>query len=96
MKKRYFVSFIFLSSISAANFAQAGDGPEFWNCRELWENRNQIYKDAGYCFKTQRAIRRFGNSGCQYDDINDVALSPNQRREVRDITRYERTKNCPR
>jgi hypothetical protein len=76
--------------------AVAGDGPEFWNCRELWQNRNQIYKDQGYCFRTPQAIRAFGNSGCRYDDIADVPLSANQRRDVADIVRYERIKGCPR
>jgi len=25
------------------------------SCSELWRERNQIFKDAGYCFKTPRA-----------------------------------------
>ncbi|MGL4239866.1 MAG: YARHG domain-containing protein [Beijerinckiaceae bacterium] len=76
--------------------ALAGDGPEFWNCGELWQNRNQIYKDQGYCFKTARAIRMFGNAGCQYDNVEDLPLSANQRRDIRDIVRYERIRGCPR
>jgi YARHG domain len=85
--------------LAAACFAApatAGDGPEFWNCGELWQQRNQIYKDQGYCFRTARAIRAFGNGGCRYDDINDVPLSANQRRDVADIVRYERIRGCPR
>ncbi|MGM3293694.1 YARHG domain-containing protein, partial [Escherichia coli] len=27
-----------------------------WSCRDLWVERNRIYKDAGFCFRTQRAI----------------------------------------
>jgi YARHG domain len=76
--------------------ARAGDGPEFWDCEALWQNRNQIYKDAGYCFRTSRAIRVFGNAGCQYDNLNFVPLSPVQRREIADIQRYERVRSCPR
>jgi hypothetical protein len=76
--------------------AAAGDGPEFWNCGELWQQRNQVYKDQGYCFRTARAIRTFGNSGCRYDDIDDVPLSANQRRDVAEIQRYERMRGCPR
>jgi hypothetical protein len=76
--------------------ARAGDGPELWNCGDLWQARNQIYKDQGYCFRTARAIRVFGNGGCRYDDINDVPLSANQRREVSEIMRYERMRSCPR
>jgi YARHG domain len=84
---------LLLPGLSAAF---AGDGPEFWNCEELWQNRNQIYKDAGYCFRTARAIRAFGNAGCQYDNLNFVPLSPVQRREIADIQRYENRRNCPR
>ena len=28
-------------------------------CDEMWSERNAIYKDAGYCFRTARAIRAF-------------------------------------
>jgi hypothetical protein len=87
---------IALFFMTAALPALAGDGPEFWSCPELWQNRNQIYKDAGYCFRTARAIRAFGNAGCRFDDVNDVPLSANQRRDVREIERYERIRGCPR
>ncbi len=83
-----------LLSITAT--VHAGDGPEFWNCEALWYNRNQIYKEAGYCFRTSRAIRAFGNGGCQYDNLNYVPLSEVQRREIAEIQRYERIRNCPR
>ncbi len=66
------------------------------SCGELWYARNEIYKDAGYCFRTQRGIRAFGNAGCRYDDVEDVPLSANQRREVAEIQRWERIKGCPR
>lgn len=64
------------------------------SCSTLWRERNQIYKDAGYCFKTARAIRAFGNSGCSFDDINDVPLSARQRAIVRDIVAQERQMGC--
>jgi hypothetical protein len=64
------------------------------SCSSLWYERNQIYKDAGYCFKTARAIRAFGNSGCSYDDIGDVPLSARQRAIVRDIVAQERRMGC--
>ena len=34
------------------------------SCGELWYERNSIYKAAGYCSRTQRAISAFGNAGC--------------------------------
>jgi YARHG domain len=46
-----------------------------FSCEQLWFGRNSIFKEAGYCFKTPRAISAFGNAGCQYDDINAVRLS---------------------
>lgn len=66
------------------------------SCAELWYERNSYYKEAGYCFRTARGIRAFGNSGCQHDDINDVPLSARARAAVADIQRMERAKGCPR
>jgi hypothetical protein len=65
-------------------------------CDQLWYSRNAIYKDAGYCFKTSRAIRTFGNAGCQYDDVEEVPLSNRQRQEVNAIQGAERSLRCPR
>jgi len=65
-------------------------------CYSLWLERNQIYKDAGYCFKTARAIRTFGNAGCIYDDARDVILSANERRRIAAIVRAERSLGCSR
>ena len=75
-------------TIMLAAPATAGDGPEFWDCGDLWFNRNQIYKDAGYCFRTTRAIRAFGNAGCRFDDVDDLPLSASQRRAISEIVRY--------
>lgn len=66
------------------------------NCSELWYERNNIFKDAGYCFKTPRAIRTFGNAGCAYDSQSDVPLSDRDRQRVNAIQRIEREKGCPR
>jgi hypothetical protein len=65
-----------------------------WSCERLWQERNQIYKDAGYCFKTARAIRYFGNSGCSYDREGDVPLSQRDREFVATIQQVERSKGC--
>lgn len=65
-------------------------------CAELWSERNAVYASAGYCFKTARAIRAFGNAGCQYDRLEDVPLSDRDRARVRDIQREERLLRCPR
>jgi hypothetical protein len=65
-------------------------------CSELWIERNQIYKDAGYCFKTARAIRAFGNAGCSYDDVRSVPLTTQEQRRINEIVRMERSYNCAR
>ena len=64
-------------------------------CDEAWYQRNQIYKQAGYCFRTPRAIQAFGNAGCAYDAVEDVPLSSRQREEVAALRAYERVNRCP-
>ncbi len=66
------------------------------SCEDLWYQRNEIYKAQGYCFRTQRGIRAFGNAGCQYDDVEDVPLSASQRRLIAGIQSEERARGCPR
>ncbi|MGY2047124.1 YARHG domain-containing protein [Methylobacterium sp. JK268] len=63
-------------------------------CEELWFQRNRIFKEAGYCFRTPRGIRAFGNAGCSYDDEGDVPLSARQREVVTEIRRAERMLGC--
>lgn len=74
--------------VPAAAMAQAS------SCGDLWYRRNAIYKAAGYCFKTARAIQAFGNAGCMYDSVDEVLLSPVQHRIVADIISQERAWGC--
>jgi hypothetical protein len=88
MNRNFFaVSVVVAGTVFMPSIAQA-------SCSSLWYERNQIYKDSGYCFKTSRATRAFGNAGCSYDDINDVPLSARQRAAVRDIVAQERRMGC--
>jgi hypothetical protein len=64
-------------------------------CEEAWYQRNLVYKQAGYCFRTPRAIAAFGNAGCAYDAIEDVPLSARQRATVAELRAYERENACP-
>jgi YARHG domain len=75
--------------LMSGSLAQAGD-----ICGDLWVQRNQIYKNGGYCFKTTDAIRYFGNAGCEYDSVEDVPLSARERRAVSRIVRQERRNRC--
>lgn len=65
------------------------------SCDELWAERNSIYKDRGYCFKTERAKAHFGNEGCRHDDEDAVPLSERDRARIADIRRKERAQDCP-
>ncbi len=65
-----------------------------WSCGTLWEQRNQIFKDNGYCFHTPRGIKHFGNAGCQYDSESAVPLSKSERANVRAIKAAENAKGC--
>lgn len=85
--------------LAAALLSGGLASPAFANpqaCADLWTARNEIYKAQGYCFRTQRAIAAFGNAGCQYDNVEDVPLSANDRRVIADIVRQERALRCPR
>ena len=75
-------------ALASASAAQAQ------SCQSLWVERNSYFKEAGYCFKTQRAIGYFGNSGCQYDREGDVPLSRGDRARVNDIQAQERRYGC--
>jgi hypothetical protein len=63
-------------------------------CRESWVERNQYYKNHGYCFKTQRAIEYFGNGGCYINDEGAVALTPAERARIAQIGQQERAMGC--
>jgi hypothetical protein len=64
------------------------------SCETLWVLRNSIYKDAGYCFKTDRAKQFFGNKGCRFDAIEEVPLNDYQRHNVKVIRTVETGKSC--
>jgi hypothetical protein len=78
---------LFVMSVPAPARAQA-------LCEELWAERNAVYAEAGYCFKTERAIRAFGNGSCRFEDIREVPLSAADRAKVAQIVRQERQNRC--
>jgi len=77
-----------------AGFAVTAANAQGRICHRLWVERNQIYKDYGYCFKTERAIRYFGNRGCRYDYQGDIQLSPRDQARVDRIQAEERDYGC--
>ena len=64
------------------------------SCQILWEVRNTIYKENGYCFHTQKAIQAFGNAGCKYDKMGDVPLNSAECHNVLAIKKVEAKKGC--
>lgn len=63
-------------------------------CDQLWVQRNQYYKDAGFCFETQKAIAYFGNGGCTIHGQNNVHLSTTAQRAVEQIVEQEKKQGC--
>ena len=63
-------------------------------CQESWVERNQYYKNHGYCFKTQRAIEYFGNGGCYINDESAITLTPAERARIAQIGQLERAIGC--
>jgi|EndMetStandDraft_3_1072993.scaffolds.fasta_scaffold63285_4 hypothetical protein len=80
--------------LAAASLATTVSVSHAQTCQDLWVERNQYYKEAGYCFRTQRAIKYFGNAGCRYDDEGSVPLPRGVRNRIADITRTERNLGC--
>ena len=64
------------------------------SCQILWEVRNTIYKENGYCFHTSKAIAAFGNAGCLHDNAADVPLNAAERYNVTAIKKAEAKKGC--
>ena len=64
------------------------------NCQALWVERNSYYKQAGYCFRTQRAIAWFGNGGCYIANEGAVPLSRGERNRIAQIRATERQFGC--
>ena len=63
-------------------------------CHDLWVQRNSIYKEYGYCFKTPKAIGYFGNAGCQYDSEGAIPLSHADMSLILAIKHKEKSLGC--
>lgn len=83
-----------ISTLNASTMPRARAQPYGSQCDQLWIERNAIYKERGYCFKTQRAISYFGNAGCMYDVEAQLPLSPYDRTRIAEIRNSERALGC--
>lgn len=61
------------------------------SCYDLWYERNLIYAEKGYCFKTDLARRTFSNFACRTDQPR---FSPREQRRIDEIKAEERERGC--
>jgi hypothetical protein len=64
------------------------------NCESLWSMRNAILFENGYCFEDDRAAETFGNAKCKVKDITRLSLNPNERSNMRTISKVQTEKGC--
>ena len=83
---------LFLMSAATALALTVGTAPAFAaSCYDLWYERNQIYDDNGFCFKTQLGQDTFDNSDCW---TSNPQLSRAEVKRVAAIKRLETAKRC--
>ena len=80
-----------LMSMGGCKYARANQSGECW---DLWTARNEIYKEGGYCFRTELAQHLIGNENCHIEEQSDVPLSNNQRNVLNKIIMRERQLDC--
>jgi hypothetical protein len=61
------------------------------SCFDLWYERNAIYDDNGYCFRTELALRYFDNSDCW---TRNPSFSKAEQREIDAIAAEEARRDC--
>ncbi|MFD1253312.1 MULTISPECIES: YARHG domain-containing protein [Devosia] len=64
------------------------------SCQSLWEVRNMIYQQNGYCFQSDRARKVFSNAGCWINDQGAVKLNVYERKNVATIAEVEKSRGC--
>lgn len=83
---------LFLMPATAALALIVGLSPAMAeSCYDLWYERNQIFDDNGFCFKTQLGKDTFDNSDCY---TSNPSLSRAEVRRVAQIKARERAKRC--
>ena len=88
------MSTIVTTLVVAAGLAALAEPARAQSCQQLWVERNQYYKNHGYCFKTQQAISYFGNGGCTINEESAVPLTAAERARINQIVQQERAKGC--
>jgi hypothetical protein len=65
-----------------------------FSCQILWDVRNTIYKENGYCFQTKKAKKYFGNEGCWITNQSKVKLNSYEKYNVGQIVAVEDALGC--
>lgn len=65
-----------------------------YSCQALWELRNVMYAENGYCFQTKRAINFFGNGGCYITNAAKVPLTSIEQSNIAAIKSVETQRGC--
>lgn len=66
-----------------------------YSCQALWELRNSMYWENGYCFQTARAIKFFNNNkGCSISNASKVPLNATEQSNIASIKAVETAKGC--
>ncbi len=80
-----------ISATTALAFAFGLSPAMAASCYDLWYERNQIYDDNGFCFKSELGQETFDNSDCW---TNNPKLSKAEQRRVNEIKAEEKRKRC--
>jgi len=64
------------------------------SCQTLWEVRNQIYHENGYCFRSERATATFPSTSCSVSRAADVVLNAHELSNIERIKTVEKSLGC--
>ena len=85
---KFGLALVVLIDIWVAGLGVAHADPD---CIGFFVERNRVYAEAHYCFKTPRALEYFSNAGCVPGEPH---LTSAQASRVADIQREEQLNNC--
>ena len=64
------------------------------SCENLWQVRNSIYDDHGYCFRTEAGKAAFDNSDCYENDVAQLRFNQHEQANVDLVVSVEKEKGC--
>jgi hypothetical protein len=94
MTKVFVLIFGLLVPLAVSALPAAAEDLGSLSCGDLWHERNAIFARNAYCFKSERAMRVFGNENCTFYVEADVPMSQSERHKVDLIREIERQKSC--